>query len=373
MKSFSKFEIRGINQEKLLNAISKKIKIFNISRKDKFHSVFSVSILNEKKVKKILQNSNVEILSIQRVGLFSRVLKLLTSWGVLAGVCFCFVSIFLLSVFVLQIQVLGVDKADNQEIVGFLNKNLDTRIASKINCKNLELELYDSFDDLSFVSVAIVGQTLIVNVKKEIKPDEMNPVFDPLLSIFDGKVTAVNLIQGTMAVKVGDIVQQGDILVYPFIENSDNQKMAILPKAQIFADVWISDEIVHNSSYEETILTGKKVVKNQVYLFGLKLYESQKEHFFEDLKVEESQNLISENNILPFLLKKQIIFETETRLVEESFESKENELKDKVRQNVLQKIDDCEIIICEDWIVRNVGNLTTVCFVATVNREIGEK
>ena len=52
------------------------------------------------------------------------------------------------------------------EISTFVNENLTSKFKSSIDTKALEIKLKSQYERISAVSVAIIGQTLVVNISE---------------------------------------------------------------------------------------------------------------------------------------------------------------------------------------------------------------
>ena len=371
LKSFCQFEIKGLNQERTFNELSKRYKIFDYERKSKEVALFKTSFFSGKKVQKELLGQGFEILSLKRKGFLNFFFNSVISYGLIAGMCLGFAFCFVQASFIRKIEVWGNQNIEDVAVIQVVSKNIGSGLKSKIDTKKIENEVYASFSNLSFVSVAVVGQTIILNIKEEIVPDEMKGDFKPIYSGDYGRITNINLIQGTLAVTVGDIVREGQVLVYPYILNSSGVQMPVKPVAKIEADVWIEEQASHNSYYIESYKTGKTLTKNEVYLGKLKIYEKEVENRFSSFEVEEESEILDKNNILPFVLKTTTYFETSTRVIEESFDSVKDKIISKARENALQKIEDCDIIKSENFTIKQAGNITNVSYVITISKDIG--
>lgn len=371
MKSRCKFEVKVLRSEKFVNEISHSFLINNVELKDGNILSFEVRPKKEKEVKKYLEKKEIKILSINKSGAYYSFLNIFKSWGLLSGLLLGLIFFFVQTQFVKQVEIWGDGILNENEIVQFVEPLTINKFSKRINTKELEVKIYDSFEDLSFVSVAIIGQTVVVNVKQEVKPDEMATSFESIKAQEDGQITSIDLIQGTLCVGVGDIVRAGDDLVLPFVINSQGEKQSIQPKANIVADVWITSEVMHNSSYKENYRTGNKIIKNEVFLCGLKIYDNNKKNEYENCDIVIKDKHISKNNILPFILRETTYYELEERQVDQPFEDVKEKIIEECRQNNLQKMGDYEIIKKENTIIKEVGNITSVIFTTVVSRNIG--
>jgi len=372
MKNYCELEIKGLNQERFFNQLSEKYKVFDIKRISKNQSIFRVKYFAEKKVERLVLENNFEILSKRKVGVLNNLVNALTSYGLIAGIVVGGGYYFIQSGFVREIEVWGNEKISDSEIVNFIDEHLLSYNKNKINTKEVENKIYTHFSCFSFVSVSIYGQTLIVNVKEEIIPEEMGENFEAIYSKYDGIITDIELIQGTLCVEVGDIIQAGQILVQPYIINSSGEEMPVKPQANIYADVWLIEEEMHNSSYEESYYTGNKITINEVYVGKLKIYEKLMTNMYENFDMQTKEKILNKNNILPITLKTITYQEKATRLVEIPFDEIKEELCEKIKAKTLQKVEEYDIIKKENEVIKSVGNITTVKYIVTVSRNIGE-
>ncbi len=363
-------KVKGLNQERAINEIIKKIKIYNFSRLKHDESEFEVDYANHKTVSKMLNDAGLEVQTISHHGIFSFLKSILSSYGIITALILCCTFYFLQYNLILKTDVFGIDYKTGKEISKFVNSNIGTRVKNKINTNSIELLIKDNFEVVSSVSVAIIGQSLVININKAVKPEELEEG-KAIYSNFDGLITDINLVQGTLAVDVGDVVKKGDVLVHPYIIDSQGEQRDVIPKAEIFADVWLSEEISHYDYYIKTERTGNKIERYEVYLSSLLIYSNKKEVNFEEFQVEESRECISKNNILPFYRKKIVYYETKTFEVSEDFSTVKEKIIEKARENVLIFLQENEIIKNENFTIREGAGCHYVQYMITVNRNIG--
>ena len=215
----TRIQVKGLNQERIINSIIKDYKIYNFSRKNHQLSEFEIDFIHHKKLIKILKDSGLEVKTLLHRGLISKLKTNLTRFGIISALVICFLVYLLQYSFILKIDIYGINKETSKEIETFLNNTLQSRNKSKIDTKNLEFMIKENFEEVSSVSVAFVGQSLVININETVLPEELKEG-QPIVSQFDGLITKINLIQGTLAVNEGDLVKKGDILVYPYIIDS---------------------------------------------------------------------------------------------------------------------------------------------------------
>ncbi len=363
-------QVKGLNQERTINNIVKKIKIYNYNRLEHNLCEFEVDYKNHKLLCKMLSDAGLEVTALSHFGLHSNFKKLAYSYGIVVALVFCSIFYCLQYAFVLKINVFGLDKKTSNEIVNFVDKNLNSRLKNSIDTKKIEVKVKDSFEEVSSISVAIVGQSLIININEAVLPDEMKEG-EPIISQYDGIITDINLVQGTLLVDVGDIVQKGDILVEPYIIDAEGEKRVVTPKAEIYADIWFSGIENHYNHYFLTERTGRKKTKSEIFIGNLLLYSNASSQPYTEFEIEESKVCMTKNNILPLYRKMITYYETSTKEIEEDFFDVKEQIIEKARKKVLIFLHKNEIIKEENYTIREEDGFHQVEVVMTVNRNIG--
>lgn len=364
-------KVKGLNQERALNNISKVTTIYNYKKEESNISEFEVDYKNRKTITKLITDQGLEVLSISHNGFISRMLRILTSYGLVASILISILFYLLQYNFVLKVEVWGAEELDQNEIASFVEDNIPSRFKNYIDTEELEIKVKNKFEDVSSVSIAIVGQTLLINLNEAILPDEMEDEFTPLISSYEGLITAIQLVQGTLNVKVGDIVKKGDILVYPYVIDSEGQQRSVSPKAEIIADVWYSSEINHYDYQIITERTGKKEIRTEVLLNNLSIYKNNNPILFEEYECEEYVTSLTKNLVLPFNEKKTIYYETVTVEKIEPFSEVKEKIIEEARKKTLIFLQENEIIKTESWTLKEAGGCHAIEYVITTSKNIG--
>jgi len=365
----SHFKIKALNKEKILNNLSKDFLLFNIKQTDRYIE-FDSNKEDGEKIENILIKNNVKELSVKHKGF--KLKTLLKMWGVIVGLILGLCAYCFQYFFVLKIEVWGCENLSDKELIFFVENQLNSKFRYFINTKEIEIAVKNNFEKVSSVSIAIVGQSLIVSINEAVLPDEMEGEFSPIISQYDGLVTDINLVQGTCNVQVGDIVQKGDVLVYPYIYDADGEQMAVQPKAQIQADVWIKSEDVFYEYLIKEERTGRKIVCSEVSLFNLIIYSNTKENSFDNYESEVESYYLTKNNILPFIYKKYTFYETKTIEINRNFEEEKDEVIEKLRAKSLISLSENEIIKDEKCSINNAGGIYYLSYTITIEKDIGE-
>lgn len=371
-KNESIFHIKTLNQEKLLNSLSKKFSLSKIDRISENEIKFACEYSKHKGIEKFLKEKDVEVLKIAHHGIFWRFSQIAMSFGLIFAVIFASIGFCIQYQFIWQYEILGTEKLSEKSVVSFITENFDNK-KSKIDTKEIETALQNEFNEISFASCIIKGQTLVVNIKEKLLPDEKYGEFQPIISTKNGRITKIELISGTLNVKVGDFVEIGDVLVEPYTIDSSGEIKKVEASAKIYAEVYNEGSVDHYDSYIDVYRTGRVCEESVVTLFGLPIYSFKEENNFAMYEVEYEISDLIQNNFLPFKLKRTKIYELAERVVESDFEDVQEEYLEKARQNALENIKDYDKIIDEYYTLRHLSGITIVNYCVVTLEEIGEK
>ncbi len=347
-----KLKIKGVNQERNFSDLANKYPLFKIKRFSQTEAQFSVYLKNEKAILKNLNKYGFHVESIKRFGLLYRLKKFAMSWGIISALFFGLVFFILNSFFIFQINIIGEERLTSAQIENCLFESGLKKYAlkSNVNTKDLEKELIKKLDDLSLVSIIIKGNTLIVSVKEKILNEEYenSGKFTPLEAKFSGEITKITLIQGTLKVKVGDIVHAGEILVEPFIIDLSGNKRGVKAEAEISARVWLCAKEEHYNSRIETVRTGKQIRFINLKFLGLNLTNTHvKDAPFKSFETVTKTTCISYFNFLPIYREEILFFETKIEIIEQPFLEHKEQIIEKAKQKSLELKNDDDILLRE--------------------------
>ena len=370
LKNKTIFHIKGLNQEKLFNEIGKIAHVTQVDRKTKNETTFACSFFERKKVQKILLNKNIQIISTKNEGFLPKIQKIFTSYGVILAFFLFFIFYFAQSNFIWQYKITGNETLTQTEIIDYLKQNFSHN-KSNLNTKSVEVELLEHFDQLSFVSCIVKGQTLVLNVKEKLLPEEMFGEFQPIVSNKYAKIKEIELISGTLTVKVGDIVKKGDVLVEPYTIDTSGQMRSVEPKAKIIAEVYNEGDSEHYAQKIEIERTGRVAEKNIITLFGLEIYTYQDDTIFEMYETEQETISLVKNLPLPLKMEKIQMYEVEKKIVQSDFEQVKEQYVEKARLKALNNCENYDTIIEEYYAIRHISGVTIVHYCVVTEEEIG--
>lgn len=372
-KHNKKYKIKGVNLEKCFNNLIKnKIKLKNIIKNQDNTAVFYINYKNDKVLKQNLNKFNITILEEKDFGVQYFFRNLFFRVGLISACIISLIFLFISQMFVFKIEIYGNDKLSKTEIISELEKlgvNSFTP-KSSLNLSMLESELLENMPEISLVSIITKGNSLILNLQEKVINDEYQNVgnFEALKATASGRIKSINLKQGTLKVKVGDIVKEGDILVEPYIIDISGEKRSVKAEAEILAEIWFEARVTHYDSSMKTIKTGNKIVKDNIFFLNLPIYVDKKEVTFTEYEV--SKNIINLSNFLIPIKIERITYEEITTIKEEiPFEDVKDELILEAKNLALEKAKNNSVVDEYHTVTSNAG-VTSISYVIVAEGDI---
>ena len=272
--------ITGINTLRFINLLKQNnIRLFNIKRmSDTTECVMFAK--DFKKIKSLAKITGVRVRISKKNGPGFFIFNNRNRYFLVAGLII-FIIIILWSIQkIVKIEIRGNEYYASTEIYEFLTENnIDYGSAVKnISCKDIEKLMLNHFDLLTFVSVHINGNTLIITVKenKTVKQEKEDETPCNLVATEDGVVVSIITRAGVPLVKAGDEVKRADVLVYSKIDynkimGENYGYETVCSDADILIRVNKEYKDIVNRKYEKRVYTGRiqkvKGIKiNNLYL-----------------------------------------------------------------------------------------------------------
>ncbi len=216
---YGRVALSGRNQERFLNICAgKRILLWKLRRKDS-HYIFCVSRAGMEELEEISGKTGCTCRVIWKRGLpflFDRYRKRKI---LLAAVLFSAACLYVLSLFLWQIQAVGCRTHTAEEMLDYLEeKGIRSGILlSGISCHDLEEQIRRDYKDIAWVSCDLKGTLLTVTIKetldKEALQAETEDVPCHLIAAKKGRIDSIVVRSGSALVKKGDKVKRGDVLI----------------------------------------------------------------------------------------------------------------------------------------------------------------
>lgn len=320
-------EIEGYFVEKFLNS-SLKDNLFLWNLKRRSATVLRVNVADSDfgKLKNIVNKNQCLLKVISSRGIpniYQRYKK--RRYLIYASIVFIF-FIFSISRFVWNIEVVGNSRLSKEDVISLVeNDGLKIgKYKGKIDTEKIIKKIRSEREDISWIGIELKGTNAIVKiVETEEKPmvvDEND--FCNIVAKKDGIISKISAQNGTIMVKDGDEVKQGQILIAGWMEGLYTGKYLVHSNGKVEAIIKYSQsEKIYK---KETV---RKRTERKENKFSIKVKNFQINLFKTLSKFEKYDTIDSVKNIqlspnfyIPINFVKYTNFEVEESLVEHDFE-----------------------------------------------------
>ncbi|MBE6751775.1 MAG: hypothetical protein E7556_04535 [Ruminococcaceae bacterium] len=267
---FVEFEAKGGFPERFLNLCTVNgITLWQVQN-DGVKVKACTPIKAYKNIKKSARNSGMKVKIIRKHGFPFFIKNNRARVGVLVGLLFVICSLALSTCMLWNIEVTGNTKIKSEVLMESLNNN-GVRIGvfkSKLDTIAIENKLLDEYKDLSWVSINIFGTKAVLEVKENSEKPEMADDITPMNIVAkkDGQIVLVEGHKGANAVKEGDVVVKGDLLISGVTINADGSEKTIHATGKVFAKTLTNVYGECEAEKKENVL---KSSGNKYYLYAL--------------------------------------------------------------------------------------------------------
>ncbi len=345
-KGYLCIQVWGFSTERFMNLCSNhNILLWNIKNHGEYYTM-CISLNGFYELKSITKKTGTKVAITKRCGLpfFSR--KMMKRKIFIAGLLGSFAFLLWIGNYILSIEIKGNYYVTEDVFMDFLDENgINEGIQKKkINIAELEKAIRNEYEIVTWTSVQIDGNKLIVHIKEndliqnkdvpEISGEETESY--NLVADKDGMIIDMVTRSGVPKVKIGDEVKAGDVLVegcIPIYQEDTTVKRYEYCKAD--ADVFIKSKMSVSETlkeeYEKKIYTGEKterrffVINNRkimLPLFGIRYENYDVTEEIEQMVVLDGYEMpvhFGKKSIKEYILQKKIYTKEE---VKEIFEKK---------------------------------------------------
>ena len=257
-----------------------RLKVWNIHM-DKDAYVCCMSISDYWKTKKIARKTGVCPKIMKKPGFPFWIHQSKKKKGIVFGIFSGILVMYGLRLFLWEISIVGEQYYTEEQLLKYLRRHgltVGLPIVS-LQCSQIEDQLRDAFQNIGWVSAKIEGTrlTIIVIETKEVNEAKEKKEPSHLVAPEDGMICSIVTRAGTPAVKKGDRVKKGDILISGVVEYTNDEGSVFL-KNGVFAegDVVIQYEKKYRDQckflHTEKVYSGFEKTVNQCTCLGKKFY-----------------------------------------------------------------------------------------------------
>ena len=363
------------NAEKVLNILRRRnIAVWDVEKKGKGIK-FKISYED------YIKNSNLinEIVNpVIKRGAMLKLNKVKFRKGFSIGLLILIISLYLLTSMIWDVEVVGTNQTNTNEILGLLEENkikIPVSI-SRIETKQLETLIYNNFE-YKFVDVFVEGSKLIIFVRErepepaEIKSNEPSSI----ISVKNAIINKVIAKSGQPVVKEGDVVYEGQTLIMGIVKNKNSDEFMMVP----------SDGIIYGKTYynfemkEEKIRSVNMSTNKSKTVYYLKLNENSIKIIgdkdpYERYDYRECVIKVPfVSNITDISFLKGVYYEEEIKKIEIDKQTAQNKMKVAMYDELLERCDDDSRILKSNINVSEDGEFYYLIAQIEVIEDIGEK
>lgn len=303
--------ITGLNLDAAINKIvGAGIKIYNIDKRSMREIFFDVKYSKKEQLFALLDTLcyNIKILKVN--SMTHNLKKLSKRVGILLGLFFSAILIFLSSFSVTTLKVYGNKGIEKEAILQTLEDNgIEFGLLKfNVNFEKAKKVLYTKFKTISYVETKRVGTALIITIQEENEAPVKKSVNGDIVSNYDSVISKIITYSGTPLVKEGDKVCKGDILIKGEIRSNDeNASNVEKVEAEGVVVGEIADDVKIDISNSLEYLIDEKqqpIEKRELCFFGFNSLITKEENTFKRYIKVEKKEYIFENFLLPIYINK---------------------------------------------------------------------
>ncbi len=323
--------IEGFFVERTMSqAINRKIFFWNVKKEKEAIAYANIGIKDYRDFIKIAKTNKCKVKIIQKRGLpfiFNKYRKRKVLLALVFVVC---IVLFVMSNFIWNVQVEGIDKINKEEIMQELEKQ-----GIKVGKYKRDLDFAKIIDkirldraDISWIGIEVDGTNAIVKiVEAEEKPSLIDDKdYCNIVSDKEAEIVKISAQNGIPVVKPGDIVTKGDMLIAGWLEGKYTGTRYVHATGEIQAKVWYTkkERIQFNQVLKEK--TGNMENKYEIKInnFTINLYKTLSK--FENYDTIDTSNKLKifSNFYLPIELIKRTNYELTEKKITYGIEEAKN-------------------------------------------------
>lgn len=261
------FTLTGLNLERFLNTLQKEgIALVSARRVDRRTLRCICRSTDLEAIAAIAHEKGWRMEKVEPVGLGARLRQLLRRPGLLVGALLAAVLLAVAMRFIWVIRI--VDAGPYQaDIAAYLNEEGYHPGMPKqhTDAASLSLLLQRRYPQVAWFRVYVNNVTLVVECTQGVPAPEL-PQAEPcdLIAARDGVVESVQVYGGTAAVRPGDLVRQGQVLIRGQERGADGEMLPAAARGRVIARCWQEETV--RISLSETISreTGRQESRRQL-------------------------------------------------------------------------------------------------------------
>ncbi|NFG60565.1 sporulation protein YqfD [Clostridium sp. CMCC3677] len=360
-------EVNSLIPEKTLNILWQKgINVSKIVKLNITTVRFQIPFDSYKEVEEVVKRTKGKVRIVGKSGIIVLLLSIKRKLSLCIGA-----GVFLLVLYLLSNYIWAIDIQTRNNLSPFEIRKELTSIGIKpglkksdINVYNIEKKMEDLDSEVMWVRARIEGSTLRVIVAEKVNPPVTEKILpEQVLAKMDGEIKRVFTFSGNAAVKPGDIVKTGNVLILP-IQGKEGFEKEVKPSGSVIANTFYEKSMEVQISGEKIQRTGEKDRDIYVNFWDKKIYLKKAINDFKYYdKIEETGGLL--NQVIYFRKEGKSVNLDKDKAVEDAVE--------KLRKSLQKDLTNDAKIIDNKVNIENISK-DTICIkvIFTVEQDIAE-
>lgn len=345
MSGYVNISVEGFFVERFINScFSRGIFLWDLEREKPTYLKARIGSKDFKKIRKIAKNTKCKVKIISKKGFPIIISKYKKRKIFFAFFILMIFSIFMLTRFIWNIEIVGNENISDIEIIKLLEENKVKvgTLKRKVDAEKLINKIRLERNDISWIGIDIIGTKLKVSINEsDLAPETEDPnEICNIVADKDGEIASILVQNGTARVKTGDFVKKGDILVEGIMEGKYTGIRNVPARAEIFAKILLEKEEKVSLKQEKEAKTGNKEKRVEIKLNKIKINFNKRLSKFEkyDTIIKKKKFKLFSNYYFPIEITETTYFETRSEQIEYTVEELTNITKMKLEKDLNQKI-----------------------------------
>ncbi|NLA12165.1 MAG: sporulation protein YqfD [Firmicutes bacterium] len=215
LRGFVVVSLEGRGIERLINlAVSRGIGFWDL-RKQKERARLSLDLNSFRELRPLIRQTRCRLRIERKVGLPFLQYRLRRRWGLVAGALIFCIALYLAASFVWSIRITGTDRLEEGEVLALVEQ-LGVRPGvwkGKLALAELAEELPRRNSAIAWAGLRLRGVRLEIEIVEHLSGPVVDDGPADLIASRDGLIERIMVLEGRAAVKVGDTVSRGDLLI----------------------------------------------------------------------------------------------------------------------------------------------------------------
>ena len=290
-------EVRVLDTEKLLNIFwNRNIKIYKVKKKNIATLMLEIDYLSYGEVKEIVDRLGGKIDIIKTEGFIFFLGSIKKRLSLVIGAVIFLVVLYFLSTYIWAIEITVQNDIPPFEIRKQLEGiGIKPGISKKsIAVKEIEKRLENINDDILWLRIRIEGSTLKVVIEEKINPPTAaDNEYGNLVADKAGEIKRIYTYAGRAAVKVGQSVKSGDVIIEG-IDGNEGTEYILPPSGVVIANTFYEKSMNVQISGTSLERSGNKESEIYISIFGKKIYLKKAIKDFKDYdRIEKSGKIFN--------------------------------------------------------------------------------